>query len=194
MEVMPLVACKRPQKNGERGQALLELLPVMLLLLILTFGVIDFGRAIWQLQVITGLTREGSNLASRNTSLADSAAAVNSDGAALNLTGTDSSGNGLGKVIITSVQNAGTATTPAFVITGQQSIGTFLAGSKVGTYTGVGIQTATLPPAPTTATTIPQPGNTIYVTEVYSSFSPITPIGQFVSFTMPSTLYDVAYY
>jgi TadE-like protein len=186
---MTSVARRRPQRNatGERGQALLELLPVMLVLLTLTFAVIDFGRAIWQLQVVTGLTREGSNLASRNTSLIDSAAAVMSDGrAVLNPANSE--------VIITSVKNVGSAANPSFVIIDQYPTGNLLATSKIGTYTGIGIQTATLPPAPTVAATIPQPGDTIYVTEIFSSFSPITPLGAFVNYTMPSTLYDVAYF
>jgi hypothetical protein len=175
------LACKRPRKMaGERGQALLELIPVMLVMLTLTFAVIDFGRAIWQLQVITGLTREGSNLASRNTTMSDSATAVVNDGRALNLANN-------GEVIITSVQNVG----GAFVITGQYSTGT-LPASKIGTYILNGPpQTAILP---TTATTIPQPGGTIYVTEIFSSFSPITPLGAFMNYTMPSTLYDAAYF
>jgi Flp pilus assembly protein TadG len=183
MEVMTSVTCRRPKKTatGERGQALLELLPVMLVLLTLTLAVIDFGRAIWQLQVVTGLTREGSNLASRNTTLIDSANAVINDGAALNLANR-------GKVIITSVQNVG----GAFVITDQYPTGTLSATSKVGTYILNGPpQTAILP---TTTTTIPQPGNTIYVTEIFSSYSPITPLGAFVNYTVPSTLYDVAYF
>lgn len=53
------VACKRTRKSaaGERGQAILELLPVVVLLLTLTFAVIDFSRAIWQIETMTGLTR-----------------------------------------------------------------------------------------------------------------------------------------
>ena len=58
------LACKRPRKIAtcERGQAILELMPVIVLLLTLTFAVIDFGRAIWQLEVMTGLTRESSDI------------------------------------------------------------------------------------------------------------------------------------
>jgi Flp pilus assembly protein TadG len=175
------LVCKRPRKTtAERGQAILELVPVMVLLLTLTFAVIDFSRAIWQVEVITGLTREGSNLASRNTSLTDSATAVINDGAVLNLA---SNGN----VIITSVQNVG----GSFVITGQYSTGSLSSVSKVGVYTPTGTPLATLP---VTTPTIPQPGGTIYVTEIFSQFSPITPLGAFVNYALPSTLYDVAYF
>lgn len=187
--MMTLIACRWRRKHmaGERGQAILELVPVAVLMLTLTFAVIDFSRAIWQLQVVTGLTREGSNLASRNTSLQDSATAVMNDGAILNLATK-------GKVIITSVENQGSAGKPSFIVTSQYlSPGGINAASKVGVYTGKGKGTekATLP---STTTTVPQPGGTIYVTEVYCSFLPITPLGAFVKYTMPSTLYDAAYF
>lgn len=176
---MAWCAYKRFSKgqSGQRGQSMLELLPVIGIMLMLTFGVIDLGRAIWQLQVISGLTREGSNLASRDTTLPVSVSAVISDGAVLNLASN-------GDVIITSVQNQN----GAFVITGQSSSGGIAARSKVGN--GVGA-TATLP---VTAETIPQLNGTVYVTEVFSSFSPITPLGAFVNVTLPSTLYDIAYF
>jgi len=173
--------CKQSRKRaGERGQALLELLPVIVVMLTLTFAVIDFSRAIWQVEVLTGLTREGSNLASRNTPLTDSATAVINDGAVLNL-----ASNGL--VIITSVQNV----SGSFVITGQYSTGSISAVSKIGTYNPTVPATATLP---ATTPVIPQAGDTVYVTEIFSRFSPITPLGAFVSYAMPSVLYDVAYF
>jgi Flp pilus assembly protein TadG len=185
--------------NGERGQALLELWPVVILMLILAFAVIDIGRAIWQVEVITGLTREGSNLASRSSdgtllqALTDAANSVVSDGAVLNLQGLNSSGSGNGKVIITSVQNlAGSC-----VITAQYSIGTLAAQSKVGTYSASPPAVGALPTpcASSTSTyTIPPLNGTVYVTEIYTSYSPITPLGVFVNWTLPPTLYDVAYF
>lgn len=176
----------RKGTSGERGQSLLELMPVIGLMLILTFGVIDTSRAIWQLEVITGLTREGSNIASRTTdstnggvvanALTTATNAVISDGQVLNLSTT-------GQVIVTAVQNQ----SGKMVITGQLFTGALNSVSKIGN--GVN-STATLP---ATNTTIPNNG-TVYVTEIYSSFSPITPLGAFISYTMPSTLYDAAYF
>lgn len=177
---MASVAYKRFRRSatGERGQALLEILPVIVLLLTLTFAVVDFGRAIWQVEVMTGLTREGSNLASRNTSLTDSATAVISDGKAIGLAT-------YGAVIVTSVQNQ----SGQFVIVGQTpTMGNLAAASRVGS--GVG-STAVLP---ATATTVPLPGGTIYVTEIFCTYSAITPLGAFVNYAVPSTLYDVAYF
>jgi Flp pilus assembly protein TadG len=122
---MKLIACKcsRGSAGSERGQAILEFVPVMILMLTMTFAVVDFSYLIWQHQIIIGLTREGSNLASRDTSLALAAQSVINDGAALNLKNN-------GKVIITTVQNIGTASSSNFVITGQYSLGN---GSKSAT-------------------------------------------------------------
>jgi Flp pilus assembly protein TadG len=186
---MALLDCKRTRRqhaSRERGQALLELLPVISILLILGFGAIDLSRAIWQLQVISSLTREGSNLASRNTSPQLTLTAVVNDGAVLNLATN-------GEVIVTSVDNEGTSGHAKFFVTGQWVTGGLGLGSKVGKYTGHGQGTdkATLP---TETPDVPVPGGTVFITEVYSSYSPITPLGAFVKLVFPSTLYDIAYF
>jgi Flp pilus assembly protein TadG len=190
---MFLNLCRRPRKlaGKERGQAILEFIPVSLFMLTLAFAIIDFSYLIWQWQVITSLTREGSNLASRDDTLAVAAAAVVNDGKALNLNSAN------GKVIITTVQNtaaglnSGTATASNFVITGQYSLGSYQASSKLGTYTGSGTPAATLtaqsPP-------VPQPGATVFITEIFYKYTPITPLGALVKYTMPTELYDVAYF
>lgn len=199
--MMPLAAGKPTRGNRERGQAILELLPVVALMLTLTFGVIDFGRLIWQQEVITALTREGSDVASRitgtdtNGALTAGGAAVIGDGASLNLTTN-------GKVILTAVTNEGTSTAPLFVMTGQYFTGSLSATSKIGTYTSpenggtTASNTVTLAAdsLPGVTVAIPTVGTTTYITEVYDSFSPITPLGAFVTLTLPSQLYDVAYY
>ena len=161
----------------ESGQALLEFLIILPLTLVLVFGLIDFGRALSCLEVISELTRQGSNLASRGTNLSDSAAAVVAGDAPLDLSKN-------GEVIVTAVTNINQVNQ----ITGQVSQGGILSISKIGQ--GVGKQ-ATVPPA---AATMLQPGQTIYVTEVFYSFQAITPIGNLLNMVMPSTLYEVAYF
>jgi hypothetical protein len=88
-----------------------------------------------------------------------------------------------GEVIVTAVQNQG----GKLVITAQTSSGNYTASSKVGSGVGNG---ATLP---NTGTAIPLNG-TVYVTEVFNQYSPITPLGSYVNLTLPSTLYNAAYF
>jgi Flp pilus assembly protein TadG len=197
--------------SGERGQALLELMPVVVLMLTLTFGVIDFGRLIWQQELITALTREGSDVASRapdtdtlTQALTLGLNAVTSDGAALNLTGSCAAkvtAPECGEVIITAVQNTLVLGVPTFVMTGQVTAGSLGAQSRIGPYSSKNTQkqntvTLSAQSLPGVTVKLPQPGNTIYITEVFDKYSPITPLGAFVKFTMPSnvTLYDVAYF
>jgi Flp pilus assembly protein TadG len=185
---MALVACKRPRKSatGERGQALLELVPVAMLMIVIAFGVVETSYAIWQYEVIAALTREGSNLASRNTTLPASATAVIHDGLVLK-----NANSGQMAVIVTAVQNQG----GTFKITGQATAGSLSASSRVGNV----VEGSAVIPA-TAATVTPPPSGSIpldasiYVTEVFTSYSGITPLGAFVKVTMPTTLYDVAYF
>lgn len=165
----------RKFRTDESGQAIVEFSLVVMLLLIMACALADVGRAIYQEQVITNLTREGSNLAARGTSLTDSATAVVQGSAPLNIVIN-------GRVIVTAVTNNG----GAIQITGQVSQGGIPAASKVGTVIG-GL--AALP-----AAAQPPLTQTVYVTEVFYAYQAVTPIGQLMGLTLPSILYDVAYF
>ena len=47
---------------------------------------------------------------------------------------------------------------------------------------------------PSGATNVLDQGQTLYVTEVFYSYTPMTPIGSFLKTSLASTLYDVAYF
>jgi hypothetical protein len=142
-------------------------------MLILIFGLIDLSRAIFVAQVIANLSGQGSSMASRGTTLANTAAAVAASSAPLNL-------NTSGRVIVSAVYNS----INVMKLTAQGGI---TALSHVGSVIG---GTATLP-----SSAAPQLNQTVYVTEVFYSFKGITPIGNFLSKTfLPSQLYDVAYF
>ena len=51
----------------ESGQALVELAFAFVLLCTFVFGIIDFGRAIYDVEVMKNLVGEGSSMASRGT-------------------------------------------------------------------------------------------------------------------------------
>jgi Flp pilus assembly protein TadG len=162
---------------NESGQATLEFAIVALLMLLLFFVTVDFGRAIYDIEVMSGLTRQGSNLASRGSDLSTSATAVVSGDSPLDLTHN-------GEVVITSVTNINRVNT----ITGQVSLGGISQNSRVGM--GIGSRAS----VPTAATTMLQPNQTIYITEVFYSFRPVTPIANVLHTVMPSILYQAAYF
>lgn len=162
---------------AESGQAAMEFALIAALMLVLLCMVVDFSRAIHDEQLMAGLSRQGSNLASRGTTLSESAAAVTGGSPSLNL-------RDEGEVIITSVTNIN----QVYTITDQFSQGAISKSSRVGT--GVG-NTASVP---TSAAAMLQPGQTIYITEIFYSYKPVSPIQNLLKLVLPSTLYEAAYF
>jgi Flp pilus assembly protein TadG len=167
----------RRSRSAPRGQAAVEFAIIATVLLVLLLALVDFSRALYSLQVMVGLTRQGSNLASRGDSLTEAAASVVAGDSPLNLTNN-------GEVIVTSVMNNAGVNQ----ITGQASQGGTTNLSKIGTTVGARAN------IPASATTMLQPGQTVYITEIFYTYKPITPIGNFVKMVMPSTLYESAYF
>ena len=61
-----------------RGQSVIEISLLMPLVLVVALGVIEFGYALLDQHVVTKLTREGSNLISRDTTIDDAVTAMRS--------------------------------------------------------------------------------------------------------------------
>ena len=59
-----------------RGQSLLEFALIMPLILLVALGVVEVSYALLDQHVVTKLTREGSNLISRDVSISDAATAT----------------------------------------------------------------------------------------------------------------------
>jgi len=174
----------------ELGQALVELSLAVVVLCVFVSGIVDFGRAIYDLQVMKNLVGEGSMMAMRSP---NAAAAVNS---VTNYAGSDINLSTKGCVIVTQVTNQG-GTPPVYQITDQASQCAISASSKVGCLKGQGgcqSSNAVLPPAAVTALTTEPTGSAIYVTEIYYAYNTVTPIAALLKKTMPSQFYSVAYY
>ena len=187
------------RKSNESGQALIELALVLPLLAIFSLGIVDVSRAVYDSEVLRNLAGEGSNLASRGTTLTDTITAVTNDSCPsgscdLNLTTS-------GCVIVTSVtcsENSQGQCTGSFAITGQ-AVSSACNGNTSRVGCGVASQTcnglATIPTqVQTVLTTLP--GNTVYATEVFYDYSPITSLGTFLnnSNLLPTHLYSIAYF
>jgi len=174
----------------ESGQALVELSFVLVILCVFVFGIIDFGRAIYDVQVMKNLVGEGSSMASRTTPITTAVATVVGDA------GHDLNMSTSGCVMITQVTNEGSG---SIQVTAQSSGGGIACTSKVGCLSGQGScrnSSATLPTAAVNALNAEVTGSSIYVTEIFYNFQTITPVTGLLgrSGVLPSQLYSVAYY
>lgn len=157
------------------GQSLVEFAFVSLVLMVILFGMIDFGRAIYRQQLITNLSREGANLASRDSTFQETLQALVDSAGSLDI-------EQEGFIILSELSRD---TDGNLSITQQQSRGTRTTTSKIGTVGGaVNFSQGNLP----------VPGQTLIVAEVFAAFTPITPVGQLMGVVMPSMLYDAAFF
>jgi len=171
------------------GQALVEFMFVGIILLLMLFGMIDFCRALSTKQVLINLAREGANQASRGAgttidgAISNAINAVIAGSSPLNI-------NTKGRVIISAILNSNGV---AYKVTNQISEGGLAVTSRIAPG-GVGSSPTGMPFAVNSVGAIPQRGKTMYVSEVYYSFTNATPIGALMNFKLPSPLYESAYF
>jgi Flp pilus assembly protein TadG len=161
------------------GQAILEIALMVPLLCLILFAIIDYGRALNCEQILVDLSRQGSNLASRGTTLSTAASTVALNSAPLTVSLS-------GVVIISSVARVNNVDT----ITGQASSGGLSKPSKIGS----GVNAKATVPAAVDDIFAKNSGQTIYITEIYYSLQAITPIAAMWGQILPATLYQVAYF
>jgi Flp pilus assembly protein TadG len=180
----------------ESGQALIELALVSIVLITLTFGLIDFYRALYEKEVLTNLSREAANESARGSGTTTSqimsnamiAVANSSESFALNFNNVN------GVLILTAVTNVVSGNKNSItnhVISQQMHEGELTATSKIGTSVG---SAATLPKPTGTLPSILGPNRTVYIAEIYYSYTPVTPIGKLIKIAMTNRFYDVAYF
>jgi hypothetical protein len=185
-----------------RGQSVIEFAMVMPLLLLIVLGVVEVSYALLDQHVITKLSREGSNLISRDTSLADSAAALKS------MSGRPVDFSTNARLIFSVVRRGATTGSSNFnkdVLYQRYEYGALSASSMISTrgsasygtgpdYTAANpdgdtnIQVTNLPAGITLTT-----GGMLYITEIYVQHELITPFDKF-GVTVPKILYSIAYF
>jgi hypothetical protein len=183
------------------GQSLVEFAMTLPLLLLLVLGIIEVSYALYDQHIIAKLSREGSNLISRDVTLLDAATAMTSMASPpVNFTGANSrlifsvirqgtSGGNAGQPVLYQTYQIGGLGAPSILTTrGTGSFGgapTYLANNPDN---DTNLQITNLP----ANITLPANGM-IFLTEVYSRHNLITPFENF-GFRLPTTLSATAYF
>jgi hypothetical protein len=185
-----------------RCQSLVEFTLLMHILLLICLAVAEMGYLLLDQHAVTRLTREGSNLISRSTTLDDAVAAVKT----MSVRPVDLTDHS--RVIFSVLKKGatpGTGNYDRIFLYRRHAYGAFSAGSKLRTagtgsfggppdYEAVNADNATgLQVTSVPASLIGPRGGMIYVTEVYTAHDLITPLAGF-GVTAPSTLYSIAYF
>ena len=171
------------------------------LLLVLVLGVVEVSYALLDQHVVPKLSREGSNLISRNTSPLDAGTGLR------NMSSRPVDFGSSARVIfsvIKMVNTAGAANLNKEILYQRYEFGAIAASSALmtrgaGAFGGapdylaansdndVNLQLTNLPP------NLVIPGGLLYVTEIYSRHPLITPFDRF-GIQVPGTLYSIAYF
>jgi hypothetical protein len=188
--------------RDSRGQSIVEFAMVLPLLLVVVLGVIEVSYALLDQHVVTKLTREGSNLISRETTLGDAANALKS------MSGRPVDFATHSRLILSVVRRGATTGSANYnkdILYQHYEYGALAASSKLSTR-GAGsygpgpeyqatnadgdtnLQVTNLPAGIVLST-----GGTIYITEVYTTHQLITPFDKF-GVNVPKTLYSIAYF
>jgi hypothetical protein len=192
-----------PRLRSSRGQSLVEFAFLMPLILAVTLGVVEVGYALLDQHVVTKLTREGSNLISRDVTIDDAATALTkmasrpvNFGSSARLIfsvlrkGSTSGTTNYNQVILYQRYQTGALSgVSSRLIT--RGTGSFHGAPNYDAYnsdTDANLQLSPLPANLQLPT-----GGLLYVTEIYSSHPLITPLDRF-GVTVPGTLYSIAYF
>jgi Flp pilus assembly protein TadG len=188
------------KRINHRGQSLVEFAIVLPIILLVLLGVVEVGYVLLDQHVVTKLSREGSNLISRNTTLDDAVTAVTSMSTRpVNF----SNGSKLIFSVVKKVATQGTNNYNKEVLYQRLVYGNGTAASALSTV-GTGSFTGPDHQAPNSdndtnlqITNLPAgmvaPGGMLYVTEIFTTHPLLTPLDRF-GVTVPRTLYSVAYF
>lgn len=190
-----------PRLRSSRGQGLIEFALLMPLILGVALGVVEVGYALLDQHVVTKLTREGSNLISRDVTIDDAATAMTKMASRpVNF----SSSARLIFSVLRKGATTGTTNYNQIILYQRYETGALSGVSSKLTTRGTGMfhgapnydaynsdTDASLQLSPLPANIQMPTGGLLYVTEIYSSHPLITPLDRF-GVTVPSTLYSIA--
>jgi len=160
----------RSDRRLDRGQGLVEVTLTLPVLLTVTFGILELGTLLDLSHSISGLTREGANMASRGALLDSVVLVTEQNGRAIGL----SDGGG---VIATEVEVQGGVP----LVIDQFSTAGYTAMSRVGNLGS--------PATPLVGQGL-QDGRRYFVVEVFAPYQAFTPLDALVESIVPDTLYD----
>jgi hypothetical protein len=186
----------------DRGQSIMELSLVLPILLLLVLGVVEVSFALLDHHIVTKLTREGSNLISRDTSIGDAATALRT----MSSRPVDFDSNS--RVIFSVIRNVPTVGAANYnqpilyqryeygaiggasklSIAGSGSFGPAPDYQAANSDNNTGLRVTNLPPGLEISL-----GGFVYVTEIYSQHQLITPFDR-LGVGVPNTLYSIAYF
>ena len=186
----------------ERGQTMVEMAIVLPIVLMVSLGVVEVSYAVLHQHVISRITREGANLISRDVTLLDTSNAIK------NMTTTPvdfDNGSTLVLSVLKKGSVVGTANYNKIVLYQRYSIGTLGAASTLTTAgpgafgpapdfraansdTDANLRIINLP-----ASVDISPGGLLYVAEVFTQHTALTPLDKF-GVTIPPTLRSIAFF
>jgi len=192
----------RPRRDSCAGQTMVEMAFVLPVVLVVSLGMVEVSYALLHQQVVSRITREGSNLISRDVSLLDASNALKS----MSTKPVDfANGSQLVLTVLKKGSTVGTANYDKIVLYQRYSIGTLGSASTLAT-----AGPASLGPAPDFVASnsdtnanlriVNLPANVdvtrgglLYVTEVFTQHAALTPLNKF-GVTIPATLRSIAYF
>jgi hypothetical protein len=185
------------------GQSLIEFAMTLPLLILVVLGLVELGNGLFDKHVVTKLSREGANLISRNATLEDARRVlITMSTRPVNFN------DGTSKLILSVLRRgntAGTANNGQLFLYQRHIYGTAVGNSILqmagsGSFGGApDYQAANADNNPGLRLVNPpaglasEPGSMIYVAEIYSTHTAITPLGNF-GVTVPQRLYAVSYF
>ena len=184
------------------GQSLIEFSLVLPLMITLVLGIIEVGYLLLDQHVVTKLTREGSNLISRDVTLLDATNAMKS----MRTRPVDFD-NG-SRLILSVIKKVATSGTPNFdkvILYQRYEYGTLSAASALKTKGPAAFGGAPDYVAPNSdsntnlqitnapASLVVVSGGMAYITEVYTTHKLVTPLDRF-GISLPDKLYSIAYF